>query len=137
MSTGSVVPDAHQVLVNGVRIAYQDVGEGEPLVLVHGSWGSQHNWDPVVPGLSERVTHVRVHRFRHGLPEAMPRAVRLRAAFAGRPAAAVEYAGDWVSLRPCSEGAVASAASAAERVLAHLSGMHPSGVHPSHPLHQE
>ena len=37
--------------VNGVRIAYQDAGSGEPLVLVHGSWGSHHNWDPVVPGL--------------------------------------------------------------------------------------
>jgi oxygen-dependent protoporphyrinogen oxidase len=95
-----------------------------------------------VPGLSERVAHVRVHRFRHGLPEATPRALRLRAAFAGRPATAVEYAGDWVSLRPCSEGAVASAATAAERVLAHLSGAHLSGAHlstahPSRPLHQE
>jgi pimeloyl-ACP methyl ester carboxylesterase len=44
--------------VNGVRIAYADTGgTGTPLVLVHGSWGSHHNWDPVVPGLAE---HFRV-----------------------------------------------------------------------------
>ncbi|CND50546.1 amine oxidase [Mycobacterium tuberculosis] len=75
-----------------------------------------------VPGLHGAVpAHVRVHRFRHGLPEATPRALRLRGAFADRPVAAVEYAGDWVPLRPCSEGAVASAALAAERVRAYLS----------------
>lgn len=46
------------VRVNGVRIAYESTGDGPvPLVLVHGSWGSHHNWDPVVPGL---VPHFRV-----------------------------------------------------------------------------
>jgi len=74
-----------------------------------------------VPGLRAAPSHVRVHRFRHGLPEATPRALRSRGAFADRPVAAVEYAGDWVPLRPCSEGAVASAALAAERIRAHLS----------------
>ena len=39
--------------VNGIRIAVQDTGRGVPLVLVHGSWGSHHNWDRVVPGLAE------------------------------------------------------------------------------------
>ena len=29
-------------VVNGVRILFQDTGDGEPLVLVHGSWGSYH-----------------------------------------------------------------------------------------------
>lgn len=74
-----------------------------------------------IPGLAAQVTHTHVHRFPYGLPEATPRALRLREAFSRRPAAAVEYAGDWVTLRPCSEAAVASAAQAAERVLAHLS----------------
>lgn len=74
-----------------------------------------------VPGLPAEPSHVRVHRFRHGLPEATPRALRSRGAFAGRPVAAVEYAGDWVPLRPCSEGAVASAALAAERIRTYLS----------------
>ena len=37
--------------VNGVRLAYDDTGRtGIPLVLVHGSWGSHRNWDPVVQG---------------------------------------------------------------------------------------
>jgi pimeloyl-ACP methyl ester carboxylesterase len=39
--------------VNGIRIAVQDTGRGEPFVLVHGSWGSRRNWDRVVPGLAE------------------------------------------------------------------------------------
>jgi pimeloyl-ACP methyl ester carboxylesterase len=57
MSTSSVV--------NGVRIAFQDSGNGEPLVLVHGSWGSHHNWDPVVPGLAERFRVVSYDRRGH------------------------------------------------------------------------
>ncbi len=41
------------ITVNGVRIAYADTGgTGAPLVLVHGSWGSHHNWDLVVQGLA-------------------------------------------------------------------------------------
>src|SRR5688572_25521444 len=40
--------------VNGVRLFCEVSGTGEiPLVLVHGSWGSHHNWDLVVPGLAE------------------------------------------------------------------------------------
>ncbi|MFE0644015.1 alpha/beta fold hydrolase [Streptomyces sp. NPDC058877] len=41
-----------KVDVNGVGLFYQAVGGGEPLVLVHGSWGDHHNWDPVVHGLA-------------------------------------------------------------------------------------
>jgi pimeloyl-ACP methyl ester carboxylesterase len=33
-------------MVNGVRLFYEVSGAGEvPLVFVHGSWGSHHNWD--------------------------------------------------------------------------------------------
>lgn len=74
-----------------------------------------------LPGLRAGPAHIRVHRFRHGLPEATPRALRTRGAFAARPAGPVEYAGDWVPLRPCSEGAVVSAALAADRIHAYLS----------------
>ncbi|MEV3985705.1 FAD-dependent oxidoreductase [Nonomuraea sp. NPDC049758] len=74
-----------------------------------------------VPGLAGRVARFHVHRFPHGLPEATPRALALRAAFEGRPGTAVDYAGDWVALRPCSEGAVAAGEQAAARVLARLS----------------
>lgn len=72
-----------------------------------------------VPGLAEAThTHL-VHRFRHGLPEATPAALRLRAQFLRRPTGPVEYAGDWVMARPASEGAFRSAELAAARVQAH------------------
>jgi oxygen-dependent protoporphyrinogen oxidase len=73
-----------------------------------------------VPGLAAHVDRFHVHRFAHGLPEATPHALELRAAFESRAGSPIDYAGDWVALRPCSEGAVASADVAAERVLAHL-----------------
>jgi pimeloyl-ACP methyl ester carboxylesterase len=39
--------------VNGVRLFYELTGGGEvPLVLVHGSRDSHHDWDLVVPSLS-------------------------------------------------------------------------------------
>jgi pimeloyl-ACP methyl ester carboxylesterase len=38
---------------NGVELFYEVRGAGEPLVLVHGSWGDHHQWDPVVGPLSE------------------------------------------------------------------------------------
>ncbi|MFI6348201.1 NAD(P)/FAD-dependent oxidoreductase [Streptomyces sp. NPDC050560] len=75
-----------------------------------------------VPGLAEPGVVVRhfVHPFRHGLPEARPRALRERPGFLSRPARAVEYAGDWVMLRPAAEGAVRSGALAASRVLSRI-----------------
>ncbi|MDE3724145.1 FAD-dependent oxidoreductase [Nocardiopsis sp. N85] len=74
----------------------------------------------VLPGVGARVRGSVVHRFRHGLPLPEPRALAARPAFVARPPAAVDYAGDWISLRPCSEGAVASAFTAAERTSAFL-----------------
>jgi len=39
--------------VNGVRIYWEIAGDvGDPLVLVHGSWGDHQNWASVVPSLS-------------------------------------------------------------------------------------
>lgn len=74
----------------------------------------------LMPGLRRRIEAVHVHRFRYGLPAPGPEAIRRRAAFVTRPPAAVDYVGDWTALRPCSEGAVSSAATASERVLAFL-----------------
>jgi oxygen-dependent protoporphyrinogen oxidase len=73
-----------------------------------------------VPGLENALTATFPHRFRHGLPEATPAALALRAGFAARQPGPVDYAGDWEYLRPSSEGAVRSAACAAARVLARL-----------------
>jgi oxygen-dependent protoporphyrinogen oxidase len=74
----------------------------------------------LMPGVGQRVRRTIVHRFRHGLPLPEPRALAARPAFADRPLAPVDYAGDWTALRPCSEGAVASAFTAAERTSALL-----------------
>ncbi len=38
--------------INNVSPYYETTGGGEPLVMVHGSWGDHHNWAPVVPLLS-------------------------------------------------------------------------------------
>ncbi len=67
----TAAPSARQaelefISVNGVRIAYADTaGTGIPLVLVHGSWGSHHNWDPVLPGLAEHFRVVSYDRRGH------------------------------------------------------------------------
>lgn len=43
-----------QATVNGVELFYEISGAGDiPLVVVHGSWSSHHNWDRVVPGLAK------------------------------------------------------------------------------------
>lgn len=39
--------------VNGVRLFYELSGSGEiPLILVHGSWASHHDWELIVPRLA-------------------------------------------------------------------------------------
>lgn len=52
--------------VNGVRIAYESTGDAAvPMILVHGSWGSHHNWDQVVPGLVSQFRVVTYDRRGH------------------------------------------------------------------------
>lgn len=75
-----------------------------------------------VPGLESAHAMNFVHRFRYGLPEATPEALRLRSAFMARACASVDYAGDWLTLRPSSEGAVRAGALAASRTLSRLGG---------------
>lgn len=55
--------------INGVGLFYEVSGAGEPLVLVHGSWGDHHNWDPVVDGLSESFEVVTYDRRGHSASE--------------------------------------------------------------------
>ncbi|WP_033341991.1 NAD(P)/FAD-dependent oxidoreductase [Catenuloplanes japonicus] len=74
--------------------------------------------EQVLPGLTAAVRHTVVTGFRHGLPEPGPDALALRAAFLARPPGPIDYAGDWVALRPSSEGAARSGELAAERILA-------------------
>jgi pimeloyl-ACP methyl ester carboxylesterase len=59
--------------INGVRIRYEDSATaGAPLVLVHGSWGSHHNWDLVAPRLAESFRVVRYDRRGHSESERPP-----------------------------------------------------------------
>ena len=77
MATTATTSDRQRKLTaitaNGVRIAYTDTGGTcIPLVLVHGSWGSNHNWDPVVSGLAEHFRVVTYDRRGHGDSERPP-----------------------------------------------------------------
>src|SRR3954470_22236400 len=55
--------------VNGVELHYELSGSGEPLVLVHGSWGDHHNWDPVVSPLAESFRVLAYDRRGHSASE--------------------------------------------------------------------
>jgi pimeloyl-ACP methyl ester carboxylesterase len=56
-------------VINGIRIYSEWHGEGAPLVLVHGSWGDHHNWDPVVAGLARSFRVVTYDRRGHSQSE--------------------------------------------------------------------
>lgn len=58
------------VEINGVRLFYEQSGDhGDPLVLVHGSWGDHHNWDLVVPELARSFRVVTYDRRGHSQSE--------------------------------------------------------------------
>ncbi|GAB3734681.1 hypothetical protein GCM10027598_60360 [Amycolatopsis oliviviridis] len=76
-----------------------------------------------VPGLRSATRRAIVRRVPDALPEATPRALALRAGFeASLGQGAVDYAGDWVFLSPCSEAAVRSGLRAARRLAPVVSG---------------
>ena len=58
--------------VNGVQIHYELVGSGEPLVLVHGSWGDHTSWRFVAPSLSEHCRVLTYDRRGHSKSERPP-----------------------------------------------------------------
>ena len=45
---------------------------GEPLVLVHGSWGNHHNWDAVAPPFSQSFRVLTYDRRGHSQSERLP-----------------------------------------------------------------
>ncbi|MGW7103951.1 alpha/beta fold hydrolase [Streptomyces sp. NPDC054838] len=57
---------------NGVDLFYEITGEGEPLVLVHGSWVDHHSWDAVAPRLAESYRVVVYDRRGHSRSERPP-----------------------------------------------------------------
>jgi pimeloyl-ACP methyl ester carboxylesterase len=56
--------------VNGVRLYYELLGTRDiPIVLVHGSWDSHHDWDLVVPALAESFCVLTYDRRGHSQSE--------------------------------------------------------------------
>lgn len=56
--------------INNINLYWEMNGStGEPLVLVHGSWGDHHNWDGVVNELSKTFRVVTYDRRGHSLSE--------------------------------------------------------------------
>lgn len=51
--------------VNGVSLMVRESGDGEPLVLVHGSWDDRHAWVLAEPGLAESFGVVAYDRRGH------------------------------------------------------------------------
>ena len=58
-----------QTKVDGVALYYALEGSGEPLALVHGSWGDATNWRFVVPGLAESFRVLAYDRRGHSRSE--------------------------------------------------------------------
>ena len=56
--------------VNGVNIYWEITGDaGDPMVLVHGSWGDHRNWASVVPALSQSFRVLTYDRRGHSRSE--------------------------------------------------------------------
>jgi pimeloyl-ACP methyl ester carboxylesterase len=59
--------------INGIDLYWEMLGnDGEPLVLVHGSWGDHHNWDTVSGELSKTFRVVTFDRRGHSKSERPP-----------------------------------------------------------------
>lgn len=48
-----------EVAVNGARLWYDEAGQGEAVLLLHGGLGDSGLWEPVVPFLAERFRTIR------------------------------------------------------------------------------
>ncbi len=51
--------------VNGVRLAVEEAGSGDPLVLVHGSWDDRHAWALIRDDLARQFRVVSYDRRGH------------------------------------------------------------------------
>jgi pimeloyl-ACP methyl ester carboxylesterase len=59
--------------INGVQLYWElSRGGGEPVILVHGSWGDHENWMPVLPALSNSLNIATYDRRGHSRSERPP-----------------------------------------------------------------
>jgi len=55
---------------NGVNLYYELSGEaGDPMIMIHGSWGDHSNWQQVVPGLAKNFRVLTYDRRGHSRSE--------------------------------------------------------------------
>jgi pimeloyl-ACP methyl ester carboxylesterase len=67
------IPTMPMVRVRGGELAYTLTGTaGDPVVLVHGSYVDRHNWDLVVPGLSQALQVLAYDRRGYGESPPLP-----------------------------------------------------------------
>jgi pimeloyl-ACP methyl ester carboxylesterase len=65
--------------INGIQLYWEVSGQaGDPLVLVHGSWGDHHGWDRIVPALRRSFRVVTYDRRGHSRSERPPGPGRVR-----------------------------------------------------------
>ena len=50
-ATSSTSPSGRSIDVNGVALYYEEQGEGDPVILIHGGWASSAMWQAVLPHL--------------------------------------------------------------------------------------
>ena len=60
-------PPSQFKMIDGVRVHFRDEGNGPPIVLIHGHWGSLFQWDSWMPALLENHRVVRFDLTSHGL----------------------------------------------------------------------
>ena len=58
--------DSSHVTVKGSQVYYETVGEGGPLLLLHGGFGTTHDFDGQIPALSRHFKVVAFERPGHG-----------------------------------------------------------------------
>ena len=61
-----------KVTIGGLRIQVDATGAGEPVVLVHGSWGDGRSWEPLVAELTPGFRAIRLDRRGHSRSEGAP-----------------------------------------------------------------
>jgi pimeloyl-ACP methyl ester carboxylesterase len=65
-SAGAIASETGYAPVNGLQLYYEIQGQGEPLVLLHGAFGSIDLWGPILETLAEERQVVAVELQGHG-----------------------------------------------------------------------